>query len=186
LFWLTACSALLIFFYLESLDVLNLDQFYTLRLPEGAPFWQRALGWYLDVSTDISGEITLLLLLVGVIAIPQVLSFLVSGLFGCGTRPVFIGNSVRFALLCLLKFLCVFAGLAFARLGVLLAYQTPYAERTNELAHAVVPPCLSLSAAFFISLIYFNPPMITEIGAGIASMRIVRSITSHMTRYTER
>jgi hypothetical protein len=186
LFWLTSCCASLIFFYLESLDVLNFDQFYMLRLPEGAPFWQRALRWYFGVSTDISGEITLLLLLVGVIAVPQALSFLVSGLFGCGTRPVLIGKIVRFALLCLVKFFCVFSGIAFARLGVLLAHQTPYAERINELVHAVVPPCLLLSSAFFVSLVYFHPPMVDDIGAGIGSIRIVRSIRSYMTRYTER
>jgi hypothetical protein len=185
LFWLAACVASLIFFYMESLDLLSFDQFYMLRLPEGPPFWQRALSWYLDVSTDIWGEIKFILLLVGVITVPQVLSFLCSGVFGCGTRPVLIGKVVRFSLLYLVKFFCVFAGIAFARLGVLLAYPTPYAERINELAHAVVPPCLLLSSAFFISAVYFHP-MIDDIGAGIGSIPIVKSIRSYMTRYTER
>ena len=74
----------------------------------------KVLIWYLNTSRDVRGEVAFLSALTGLIVIPQVLSFIASGLFGCARQPIFVSTVVKFAILSLMKCFCVFAAIELA------------------------------------------------------------------------
>jgi len=192
IFWLTACAVSPIFFYLETLDILRFDEHGMMHVINGSPFWQFALQWFLDISTNIPGEISIIELSLFVIVIPQVLSFITSGIFGCGNRPVLISTSIRYAWLFLAKFFCVFAGIAFAKLVFLINYKVIwyYDGSLGTVLHDLAPdaetPSLSLMLAFICSLGYFySPRMMDVFGLGARSIPLIDSIRRYMTQYTE-
>lgn len=46
--------------------------------------------FFIDASMDVRGELYILAGVVGLLILPQVLSYLISGLFGCGSPPVLV------------------------------------------------------------------------------------------------
>jgi hypothetical protein len=64
-------------------------------------FLERALTWYIKISNNMVEEVIFLFILLSAVILPQILSFLISGLFGCGRPPIFVSSIAKFALLSL-------------------------------------------------------------------------------------
>jgi hypothetical protein len=75
----------------------------------------KVLLWYLNFSIDINSEITFISILISAVIVPQILSFLISGLFGCGMPPILVSKITKFAILSIIKFLCVLSALNMAQ-----------------------------------------------------------------------
>jgi hypothetical protein len=99
--------------YLDSMHLIAPDilgRFEVIKSPD-AGLLARGLTRYLEISTDREGELTFLLSILGVVVVPQILSLVISGLFGCGTPPVLVSTITKFTFLSFIKFLCVLSAL---------------------------------------------------------------------------
>lgn len=68
------------------------------------------LSFLLQSSLDVKGSLLLCGAIVVVILLPQVLSYLFSGLAGCASAPIFVQESLSFFVWGLVKTLCVASG----------------------------------------------------------------------------
>jgi hypothetical protein len=71
--------------YLNSAEYINTHDFDISVITSGnGGIIHKAFNWYVGTSRDIKSEVIFLCFLTGLVVIPQVLSFVFGGLFGCG------------------------------------------------------------------------------------------------------
>lgn len=69
----------------------------------------RLLIFMLDLETDIK----VFLAILAIFVIPQITSYLLSGLFGCAAAPIFVGRAVSFFVWSVVKSITVASGIVF-------------------------------------------------------------------------
>jgi hypothetical protein len=72
-----------------------------------AAFFQTVFNYL----TDFKGEVKMVLAVVGLVVVPQLLTYLLSGLSGSASPPVFVSQITKVAIWSLVKFLAAFSGL---------------------------------------------------------------------------
>jgi hypothetical protein len=157
----------------------------------------RALKWYLETSVDIIFEIALLSVLLGAVVVPQIFSFLLSGLFGCGTPPILVSRATQIAFLWLIKLFC---GLAALELSAALfkiykfpesitgwatinatGFVNPNIKLQNQHAFNSV---WSLMACFLLSVYYYMGHEIFDVlEKRIRKIKFLREVRAYMTRF---
>ncbi|MDM0053825.1 hypothetical protein [Variovorax sp. J22R115] len=76
------------------------------------------LNRLLRTLLDVDASLKLLGGLVGVVVLPQVASYVLGGLFGCGTSPILVGRTLQFFVWSLAKSLVVASGMLMALAGL--------------------------------------------------------------------
>jgi hypothetical protein len=149
------------------------------------------LRWYIGISTDIKGEIFFLCILIGLVVIPQILSFLMSGLLGCGKPPALVSKVTGFAVLSLVKFYCGLSAFAMSA-GLFKIYNAYVHSVTLSTDDYVLIsfPFVLLSTSFLLAASYYRgAEELRFIGASIqkgATGTILNRILNYMTRFTHR
>nr|WP_181726110.1 hypothetical protein [Polaromonas sp.]QJS06442.1 hypothetical protein [Polaromonas sp.] len=69
----------------------------------------KLLLFMLDLETDIK----VFLVILAVFVLPQITSYLLSGLFGCAAAPIFVGRAVNFFVWSVVKSIAVASGIVF-------------------------------------------------------------------------
>jgi hypothetical protein len=118
----------------------------------------RIVQWYLDISTDARGELFTVCIIVGAIILPQVLSVLISGLFGCGTPPILVSAVSNAAIFSIIKFFCFLSALIMGQ-QLYRIYGYPGGVgflNIFGLDYDIGKSLILLAAAFGISAIYYN------------------------------
>jgi hypothetical protein len=105
-----------------------------------------------DFLTNISGEVKLVVSVVGLVTLPQLLTYLLCGLSGSASTPRFVSYATKVAVWMLVKFLAVLAGILLGESGL---------EVTGWFAAASV-----MAMAFWILLIYHLISRVLETIAG--------------------
>ncbi|MGO4395303.1 hypothetical protein AB4Z46_28505 [Variovorax sp. M-6] len=77
-----------------------------------------ALNRLLRTLLDVDASLKLLGGVVGVVVLPQVASYVLGGLFGCGTSPILVGRTLQFFVWSLAKSLVVASGMLMALAGL--------------------------------------------------------------------
>jgi hypothetical protein len=192
-FFMVGCG-FAIYVYLDKVKLIDLD-FSTLELKVGhsveVGFLAGALGWYLRTSIDLMDEVSFLFILVIAVVLPQILSFLISGLFGCGRSPIFVSSVTRFAFLSLIKLFCILSALSISEYLFILynaiyhndsaykaiARSTSNLEELNE-------SFLLLMISFLLSAIYYNTNNIRQYIPNHGATKMLERVWAYMTRYT--
>jgi hypothetical protein len=192
LFFLITYCGFGIYMYLDSINLIAPDNFGGFEVIKSSDtgFLAKWLTWYLEISTDRKGEFVFLLSLLGLVIIPQILSFLFSGAFGCGKPPIFVSIITKFAILSFIKFLCVLSAL---QLSSYLFMIYMHSDKITSITYINLSTTFGLlCASFWISLIYYMSHrtlllILTLPGASDSPVfKFLNSIWLHMTRFTAR
>jgi hypothetical protein len=135
-FSLTLCSVSVLFFYIydNSLAIQG--------TPLGGMPGTIAV-MFMKASMDVREEIYILLTVGSLLILPQILSYLISGMFGCGSPPSTVSRIVTWSLI---KFFCVLSGILAAQ-SIFAFYGKPYLlpkDSPAKLVEALLMICLSV------------------------------------------
>lgn len=116
----------------------------------------KSLIWYISVSKNLEAEASNIAVLAAVFVLPQICSFILSGIFGCGRAPYFVSAATNVAIMFLIKGICVLCSLE-------LAYQVIRIEKFgagtfNYELTVFVNSFFLLPFAFALAAIYYLPP----------------------------
>ncbi|MER9191220.1 hypothetical protein [Mesorhizobium australicum] len=142
------------------------------------------LRWYFEISTDFWGEILLIFAISGLVIVPQLLSFLISGLFGCGKIPIFVSKVIRISILTLVKFNCGFA--AFALSAEIFRLYSNGVHSADDYYDAVTFPAFFLAISFTLSAFYYWLEHLSGLLMENSSTGNLKGMLDHMTRFTNR
>jgi hypothetical protein len=145
----------------------------------------RLLSWYIDISVHPKDDILLLFSLLGLVVVPQFLSFVISGLFGCAKPPLIVSKVTWFAVFSLAKCFCILA--AFETSTGLFALYRAYVNskilETIDNSSLGVAPLFSLSFSFLLAAGYYRSADLLRVLIQTGTARTNR-ILDHMTRFT--
>lgn len=142
----------------------------------------RLLLWYFHMSTDFLGEITLVVAISGLLIIPQLLSFAISGLFGCGRFPLLIANIIKLSMITLIKFNCGFA--AFAMSAEIFRIHKNSTQSPDDYFDAIFYPTSILALTFALAALHFRAVDLLHFIGNRRSPIIYKKMTAYMTKYT--
>ena len=95
---------------------------------------------------DVGAELELVLAVVGLVVLPQLMTYFLSGLSGSASRPVFVARIVDMSIWSLIKFLAAYAGLTLGFVG----YDWVLTGR-GSFSFIYVQSVLALTLAFFLA-----------------------------------
>jgi hypothetical protein len=112
-FFMFTVISFLIAFYLHTEKIVDIKtfDFNNLDSLENGGLFIGVLRWLVHVMTDAKGELMFISVLLGLAFIPQILSYLIAGMFGCGRPPVLVQTLTSLALISFIKFFCGFSGI---------------------------------------------------------------------------
>jgi hypothetical protein len=70
-----------------------------------------AINTFLKFMLDLDTDLKVFSSIVAMILLPQIASYLLSGLFGCASAPIFVGGAIRFFVWSIVKSFVVAAGI---------------------------------------------------------------------------
>jgi hypothetical protein len=137
--------------------------------------------------TDLRGELLIISIVVGLVAVPQLLAYILSGISGSATTPIFVSKITQFAIWSLIKFLAVFSGLLMAYPVVELiihtscsfAVQFDYGYDFSIFVLSII----NFSFSFGLMLIYFKGLSLLDYLYRNDAFYIVRRMHEYFTRY---
>jgi hypothetical protein len=118
IFSLTLCPVSLLFLYIFKNATSIQD-----TLLSGTP--GKIAIVLMNTSMDVREELYLLGALSALLILPQIMSYLISGIFGCGSRPILVSTILRIVTWTLIKFFCVLSGILAAQ-SIFALYGRPY------------------------------------------------------------
>ena len=107
IFFLSLCVSIVLI-YLFNQDYDELSKSHSIISETGRHLLQLLL--------DLKSDIEFLIVAFFICVVPQILSYMVSGIFGCGTPPVFVSAISRFVALSYIKSAATVAGVVTAKL----------------------------------------------------------------------
>lgn len=193
-FSLTACCTSLTFFYLDNIQLVEVSRLSAVSIAENgsaAPIWQRTVQWFLSVSTDLNEELILVSVILFVIVIPQVISFVLSGIFGCGKPPLIISKALQGSVMSLIKFCSILAGIEMATF-ILKIYKLPgfddkiilFVGKVLNKYRDLVACSGFLAGAFGISAAYYRAGSIIK-RSKCWRVGFLITVGMYMTRFTD-
>jgi hypothetical protein len=133
----------------------------------------------LRAATNVRDEATLIGVVFAVLVLPQILSFVLSGLFGCGSPPMMVKRITRMSILSITKFLSVYAGVMAAS-AVFAFFIRPSHFQVTTAPFMLVFSILFIMGSF-LSLAFYH--VIGELtGSEIGG---ARRVLRYMSRYRE-
>jgi hypothetical protein len=135
----------------------------------------------MNASMDVREELYILATLGALFILPQILSYLISGIFGCGSPPVLVSTVSRIVTWSLIKFFCVLSGILAAQ-SILALYGKPYLLPKDS-PIKLVEALLMISLSFLIMAIYYKTETLYASIATSPRLRWFESFRRFMTRY---
>jgi|SRR5208337_4258916 len=139
---------------------------------------------WVAASRDIEAEYYILIAIFVVLAVPQIISYLISGIFGCASRPLFISQITKFIMWSLIKAFAVISGISAANaifdiLGV-------FPGRTQDEFDHEMQALITIASAFFYMMIYYRSKNVLGYIANHPRFRFAKSVHEFLTRYREK
>lgn len=173
-FSLTLCSVSVLFFYIyENSRAIQ-------STPLGGMAGTIAVT-FMKASMDVREEIYILLTAGALLILPQILSYLISGIFGCGSPPILVSTVSRLVSWSLIKFFCVLSGILAAQ-SILSLYGQPYLlpkDAPVKLVEALLMICLS----FLLMTIYYKAESLYASMVAYRRLKWLDSVRRFMARY---
>jgi hypothetical protein len=113
-------------------------------------FLEKLLKWWLQSSINVEEELTILLYVVVAVILPQSLSYVISGIFGCARPPILVAKVTKGAFYAVIKCYCVLAALVTSEKLFLLYMNSVFSVWDLQ------RPLLLLSVTFFLAFLYHS------------------------------
>jgi hypothetical protein len=114
----------------------------------------KATAFVLSTLLDLEGELYLIAGALILCVVPQILSYILSGIFGCASPPVFVATISRLAMLSLIKFLCVMSGITTAQ--IVFFTDRPASLSSEDPMGLAFLAMLSMTASFWGMMLYYD------------------------------
>ncbi|MER9631005.1 hypothetical protein [Mesorhizobium sp. M0296] len=173
IFSLTLCSVSILFLYVYRNATSIQD-----TILSGMP--GKIAVIFMDTSMDVHEELYILATLSSLFIMPQVISYFISGIFGCGSPPVLVSTVSRITTWALIKFFCVLSGILAAQ-SIFALYGNPYLNPKDS-AVKMVEAIFMISVSFFIMGVYYKIATLCEFIAGHPRLKWLESLYRFMTR----
>jgi hypothetical protein len=109
---------------------------------------------FMNMSMDVRGEMYVLAVVTALLIFPQIMSYLVSGIFGCGSPPILVSKASTFMTWSLIKFFCVLAGILAAQ-SIAALYARPLLNPKDALPK-LVEATVAIALSFSIIVLYYR------------------------------
>lgn len=183
-FFLTLCIALPYYVYYVSSGQLMHD---VMTPAANRTLMQEARSFVYEALTNPKGDVYFALGLLYIAIVPQIFSFVISGVFGCGSRPILVLEITKFAILGLVKSFCCLSAILAAQVILALAFAGDFFGDNSLYGQTVAPilfqATIYISFAFATSYAYLELDRIKAFVPGLA--RLVLPITEFLTRYSK-
>lgn len=144
-----------------------------------------ALSFLLKASLDVESSTAFCLAIIAVVLIPQIVSYLLSGLSGCAQAPIFISSTVSFFAWGLVKSLTVASGVVLV--VPLYAYLNKWSNATgNEALGMALLSAQLIGFAFVVLAIYREVLDIPEMINKALPSRLRQAVTASQIWLTRR
>jgi hypothetical protein len=129
--------------------------------------------------TNFQAEVDMVVVIVGFVVLPQLLTYFLCGLSGSAFPPVFVSQITKMAIWSLVKFLAVYA-------GILMAY--PIARwsmgRGEIKIDDILVAVFTVTAGFFILWVYYGATRIIDFLFRRKAFSLLRNVHEFFTRYS--
>jgi hypothetical protein len=116
-----------------------------------------------------------------VLILPQILSYLISGIFGCGSPPVLVSTITRIVTWSLIKFFCMLSGILAAQ-SIFALYGNPYLS-PKDAPVKLVEALFMIALSFLIMAFYYKTEDLYAATAKHPRLNWFESFTLFMTRF---
>jgi len=174
IFSLTLCSVSVLFLYIYENATSGQNTFLS-----GTP--GTIATFFIDTSMDVRGELHILAILGALFILPQILSYLISGLFGCGSPPVLVSTISKVVTWSFIKFLCILSGILAAQ-SIFALYGHPYLYPKDSIRKCV-DAIFMISLSFFIMVMYYKVEVLHAFIVKRPRLKRFESFARFMTRY---
>jgi len=111
----------------------------------------------MHTSMDSRVEILTLLTIAALFIVPQILSYVISGLFGCGSPPILFATVSKVVTWSFIKFFCVLSGILAAQsIAALCGHLPTFLHPIRDAAVKCVDALLAISISFLMMAIYYK------------------------------
>jgi hypothetical protein len=176
-FWLMLTLFSGLFYYVWE----NPDKIPNSILSGNAPLG-RIIVWFQTTAMDFPEEGYLIASVYGAVLLPQIMSYLVSGIFGCANRLILVEWITAAMTWLLIKFLAVLSGILMAQ-----AIAALYASPTLHLAdlpRKLLQSAMMISLSFIIAGIFYSTYEYRFKRMLVKVRRPLKPITTYMGSYT--
>lgn len=113
LYFISVYVSMIAFYYMNEILTSQGASFHVTRISniESDNWIVNSIKLYIEFSSDAIKEAKLVILIIGLVIVPQILSFVFAGIFGCGRRPILVQSISKFGTLYMAKFICVLAAI---------------------------------------------------------------------------
>lgn len=176
LFSLTLCSVSVLFLYIykNAVSIQNTPL-------SGMP--GRVAVMFLGASMDVREELLILGTFAALFILPQILSYFISGVFGCGSPPILVSTVSRIVIWSLVKFFCVLSGILAAQ-SIFALYGQPYLYPKDS-AVKFVEALLMISISFLTMAAYYSVEILYDLISNRFAVTGLEAFSRFMTRYRE-
>jgi hypothetical protein len=144
----------------------------------------RAALFFMHTSMDSSVEILTLLTIGLLLILPQVMSYVISGLFGCASPPILVSTVSKIVTWSFIKFFCVLSGILAATLiAALCGHAPPFLHPLRDATVRCVDALLAISISFLTMAIYYKTDILYKFITRLPCLGWFDSFTRFMTRY---
>jgi hypothetical protein len=175
-FSLTLCAVSLLFLYIYE-NALSIQSTPLAGLPG------KIAVMFMGASMDVREELYILGAVAVLFILPQILSYLISGVFGCGSPPILVATVSRIVTWSLIKFFCVVAGILSAQ-SIFSLYGQPYLHPIDS-PTKLVEALVMISISFLIMAGYYKVGTLYEVISKRLCLERFDSFLRFMTRYRE-
>lgn len=186
LFFLAGSASLLMLLRLRQENLIAIyGMGWSITPSPRSTFLAKLFSQYIQV-VNIKDEFLTVVVLLFLVIVPQILSVLVSGCFGCAREPLWISRSIRFLLLSIVKFLYVIGGmeLALALLSSFISLDHDTYSRSSLVLMHLLASVWFMSCGLLIASVYFKFEEICDaVLAKLPGLRLKR-LWARMTRFT--
>jgi len=138
---------------------------------------------FMNASMDVREEIYILIVILALFVLPQILSYGISGTFGCGSPPIFVSTISRIVTWSLIKFFAVLSGILAAQ-SILALYGRPYLY-PRDCPTKLVESAVMISISFLTMAMYYKIGEIYNHISRHLRLRAFEAFHRFMTRYRE-
>jgi hypothetical protein len=174
IFSLTLCLVSLLFYYIFKNATSIQD-----TLLSGMP--GKIAVVFMNTSMDVREELYLLGALSALLILPQIMSYLISGIFGCGSPPILVSTISRIVTWSLIKFFCVLSGILAAQ-SIFALYGRPYMAPKDS-AIKFVEALFMICMSFLIMTIYYKTETLHASITEHPRLKWLEAFYRFMTRY---
>ena len=134
--------------------------------------------------TEVSVDVAVIVFFYWVLIVPQILSYLISGIFGCASPPLFVSKITTLVAWFLIKSLAACAG-ALTSFSIFSLYGKPY-ELPRDAPKFLIAGLFAMSMSFVSMMLYYKTEDVLHFIIHDRHLRLAAAVHDFLTRWKKR